>query len=99
MNRKVAVAIVSQAITLAILLSAAWQAKAQNTQTPQPSMAPLDQYLMVDRNTEIPLVRSAPRRPYLRMLRSLSWDDMVLKKPSKVRMASFALSNDHGCSH
>jgi hypothetical protein len=59
MNRKVAVAIVSQVFMLAILFSTAWQAQAQNTKTPYPTMAPLDQYLMADRNTEIALARSA----------------------------------------
>jgi hypothetical protein len=59
MNRKVAVAIVSQVFMLAILFSTAWQAQAQNTKTPYPTMAPLDQYLMAYRNTEIALARSA----------------------------------------
>jgi hypothetical protein len=39
-------------------LSMAWPARAQNSQTPYPKMAPLDQYLM-DRNDEIALARSA----------------------------------------
>src|ERR1022692_3114095 len=41
------------------LLAAGWQAQAQNTKAPYPSMAPLDQYLMADRNSEIILARSA----------------------------------------
>ena len=44
---------------LVVLLAAAWQAQAQNTKAPYPSMAPLDQYLMADRNSEIILARSA----------------------------------------
>jgi hypothetical protein len=36
-----------------------WQAHAQDTKVPYPSMAPLDQYLIVDRNAEITLARSA----------------------------------------
>ena len=45
---------------LLVMVSAAWQAHAhaQNAETPYPSMAPLDQYLM-ERNAEIALARSA----------------------------------------
>lgn len=41
------------------MLCAACPAKAQDTKTPYPSMAPLEQYLMPDRNEEIKLARSA----------------------------------------
>ncbi len=44
-------------IPAALLLSLV--ALAQKADTPYPSMAPLDQYLMADRNTEIALARSA----------------------------------------
>jgi hypothetical protein len=44
--------------TLVIVLSAMWMAQAQDTKTPYPGMAPLDQYLMA-RNAEIELARSA----------------------------------------
>lgn len=44
---------------LALALGAAWQAQAADAKTPYPSMAPLDQYLMADRNAEIALARSA----------------------------------------
>src|SRR5580658_6062888 len=44
---------------LIILLGAAWRAHAQNAKTPYPSMAPLEQYLIADRNDEIALARSA----------------------------------------
>jgi len=43
---------------LVIVLSAMWMAQAQDTKTPYPNMAPLDQYLMA-RNAEIELARSA----------------------------------------
>ena len=43
---------------LLVMLAAAWQVQAQDAQTPYPTMAPLDQYLM-DRNAEIELSRSA----------------------------------------
>jgi hypothetical protein len=44
---------------MVVLLGAAWQAQAQDAKTPYPSMAPLEQYLMADRNAEIALARSA----------------------------------------
>ncbi len=46
-------------IAVAVMLVAAWEAKAQDTQKPYPSMAPLEQYLMPDRSEEIKLARSA----------------------------------------
>ena len=44
---------------LGIALGACWQAQAQDPKTPYPSIAPLDQYLMPDRDAEIALARSA----------------------------------------
>jgi hypothetical protein len=44
---------------LAVAIGAARQARAQDTKTLYPSMAPLDQYLIADRNAEIALARSA----------------------------------------
>ena len=46
-------------IVLACLLAAASLAAAQDAKTPYPSMAPVDQYLMADRDAEITLARSA----------------------------------------
>jgi len=46
-------------VTLVVVFGAAWQAKAQDAKTPYPSMAPLEQYLIEDRNSEIALARSA----------------------------------------
>jgi hypothetical protein len=59
MNRKMVQNIVLASFTLAVALGAARQSWAQNDQGPYPNMAPLDQYLMTDRNTEITLARSA----------------------------------------
>jgi hypothetical protein len=49
----------SKSIALFVLLAAVLQARAQDTKTPYPNMAPIDQYLMADRNAEIALARSA----------------------------------------
>src|SRR5262252_3396883 len=46
-------------IATVVVLGAAWYAIAQDAQAAYPSMAPLDQYLMEDRNSEIALARSA----------------------------------------
>ena len=49
----------AKSIALAFMFGAALHAIAQDANTPYPSMAPLDQYLMEDRNSEIALARSA----------------------------------------
>ena len=59
MNRKTVRTIALRNVVLLVTLGAAWQAKAQGAQTLYPTMAPLDQYLMADRNAEITLARSA----------------------------------------
>ena len=56
--------ITSATFVVVALLSTAWQIQAQETNgqtanAPYPSMAPLDQYLMADRNAEIALARTA----------------------------------------
>ena len=50
---------VALAVVLAVVLCAARPAHAQDTKTPYPTMAPVEQYLMADRNAEIALARSA----------------------------------------
>jgi len=59
MKCEIARAVVVGACALSVLLSAAGQALAQDPQSPYPHMAPLNQYLMADRNAEIALARSA----------------------------------------
>lgn len=58
MNRNMAKTFALAAFALAVVLGTR-QAQALETKTPYPSMAPLDQYLMTDRNAEIALARSA----------------------------------------
>jgi hypothetical protein len=52
-------AIAMKGIALGLLFGTAWQALAQDAKTPYPSMAPIDQYLMENRGSEIALARSA----------------------------------------
>jgi len=52
-------AIAVKSIALVVMLGGAWQAQTQDPKTPYPSMAPIEQYLMEDRNSEIALARSA----------------------------------------
>jgi hypothetical protein len=59
MNGNALETIAFRSFALLVVLAAAWQVQAQDAKTPYPSMAPLDQYLMVDRNAEIALARSA----------------------------------------
>src|SRR6267142_5969902 len=59
MNGKRFQAIASLGFALILILDAAWQARAQDRQLLYPSMAPIEQYLMTDRDAEIALARSA----------------------------------------
>src|SRR6202140_4684539 len=59
MKRKMARTITSGTLALAAVLCAARPAQSQDAKTPYPSMAPLDQYLIADRNAEIALARTA----------------------------------------
>ena len=64
-------AVASLVFALTLTCEAPCQMQAQDDKTPYPSMAPLDQYLMTDRNAEIALARSAAPA-------ALSRDAMVL---------------------
>jgi len=59
MNGKMAETIAFGTLVLVVVMSAVSQTQAQDPKTPYPSMAPLDQYLMAERNAEIALARSA----------------------------------------
>lgn len=59
MTRKMIKTITFGTFALAAVLCAARTARAADAKTAYPSMAPLDQYLMVDRDAEIALARSA----------------------------------------
>lgn len=59
MNRKTLRTVALRSFALLVVLAAAWRAKAQDAKAPYPSMAPLDQYLIADRNAEIVLARTA----------------------------------------
>jgi hypothetical protein len=59
MKRKMAGTITSGTLALAAVLCAARPGRAADAKTPYPSMAPLDQYLIADRNAEIDLARTA----------------------------------------
>src|SRR6202050_3099430 len=48
-----------RSFALLVVLGMAWQAQAQDAKAPYPSMAPFDEYLMTNRNTEIALARTA----------------------------------------
>jgi hypothetical protein len=59
MDRKIVRTIALGSFALVLALTTAGQAQAQDAKAPYPSMAPLDQYLMTDRNAEIAMARSA----------------------------------------
>jgi hypothetical protein len=59
MKRAILRTIAFPVFVLAVVLSAAWAQQAQEAKPRYPSMAPIEQYLMADRNAEITLARSA----------------------------------------
>ena len=59
MKRKIVRTITLPVFVLAVGLSAAWPEQAQDAKAPYPSMAPVEQYLMANRNAETALARSA----------------------------------------
>ncbi|MGD0269458.1 MAG: hypothetical protein ABSB14_10375 [Candidatus Sulfotelmatobacter sp.] len=59
MNRKRFQMVASLSFALILVLGMAWRARAADRATKYPSMAPVEQYLMADRNAEIALARSA----------------------------------------
>jgi hypothetical protein len=59
MRRKILGTITVRSFALVIVLGAAWQAQAQDAKASYPTMAPLEQYLIADRNAEIALARTA----------------------------------------
>ena len=59
MKNKAGKIIALRTLALVVVLGASWQAHAQKAKILYPSMAPLDQYLMGDRNAEIAMARSA----------------------------------------
>ena len=52
-------AIAAKSIALAVVLGTAWHGIAQDAKTAYPNMAPIEQYLIDDRNAEITLARRA----------------------------------------
>jgi hypothetical protein len=59
MRKKTIRTIGLRSFALVVALGGLWQAQAADAKAPYPSMAPLDQYLIADRNAEIALARSA----------------------------------------
>jgi hypothetical protein len=59
MNKKILNATVLSGSMLLGCVLVTWSARAQDTKAPYPAMAPLEQYLMADRDAEIALAKSA----------------------------------------
>lgn len=49
----------AKSIALAVILTTTWHALPKEVKTPYPAMAPVDQYMIADRTSEIALARSA----------------------------------------
>jgi hypothetical protein len=72
-------------------------ARAQAPKTAYPSMAPLDQYLMPDRNAEIALARSAAPVAISGDAKILVSDATATKPQWKERMVLYVLWSEGGC--
>jgi hypothetical protein len=59
MQPKILRTIIARSLALVVMLGGASQVRAQAAKDPYPAMAPLEQYLIADRNAEIALARSA----------------------------------------
>ena len=59
MSRKLFSTVTLKIFALAFMLALAWQVNSQGVKTTYPSMAPVNQYLMPDKNSEIALAASA----------------------------------------
>lgn len=59
MKMKTGKTLLSTSFVLIAVFGLAWQIQAQDAKSPYPSMAPLEQYLMADRDAEIALARTA----------------------------------------
>src|SRR5882724_3932382 len=59
MQRKILRAVALRSFALVVVLGAARHAQAEDVKTPYPTMVPLNQYLIPDRNAEIALASSA----------------------------------------
>ena len=59
MQKKKVCAITIKSFALFVVLGTAYHATAQDTTTPYPNMAPINQYLMPDQGAEIALARTA----------------------------------------
>ncbi|MGA9511647.1 MAG: hypothetical protein WBV55_23695 [Candidatus Sulfotelmatobacter sp.] len=59
MTKNIVKSIRLRVFALFVMLGAAWQAQAQSAKAPYPNMAPLEKYLIADRNAEIALARTA----------------------------------------
>jgi hypothetical protein len=70
MKRKSLEATAFRRLVWFVVLAATWHAMAQDAKTPYPNMAPIEQYLMEDRGSEIAMARSAAPESYHAMPRS-----------------------------
>jgi hypothetical protein len=59
MHAKKLAASAAKGMALILVLGTVWHATAQDSKTPYPNMAPLEQYLMADQKSEIALAQSA----------------------------------------
>lgn len=69
MRKKKVGAIAIKSLALLVVLGTAYRAMAQDATTPYPNMAPIEQYLMADRDAEMPWRAVRRRSPLHAMQR------------------------------
>ena len=93
--RTIALGVFSLVVALTIMPGVVSEAQAQDAQTPYPTMAPIDQYLM-ERKPRRRWHGALLRNLSHRMPRSWSSGNMVTRPRSKARTVSYVSWNDHG---
>src|SRR6202795_3894545 len=84
---------------LGFVLSTSWQAQAQVAKAPYPQMAPLEQYLMADRDAEIAMARSAAPEAISRDAKVLFSGGTATRPLLKARTVSCVSWSERGCRH
>lgn len=96
-RRKLLVVAASLSFALVLALIGMKQGQAQAPKKAHSSMAPLDQYLIADRNAEIALARSAAPDAISGDTKFWSSGAMAAKLPSRGRTALCVLRSEGGC--
>ena len=97
--RNILKAIIFATILVTVLLSASLQTRSQEAAAPYLKMAPIDQYLIADRNAEIAMARSAAPPSISTAAEVMVLGPRGYETAVKGKKVSSVLWSDHGCPH